>query len=264
MLKRIITAGLVLALTLSVAACGSDTTLAADQARMPASSADFKDEEYQDVVKSLQEVGFAHVETKALGDLISGWLNSPGSVKEVEINSVASFEQGEVFQRDVTIVVSYHSFPDDAEEPSESAPPHEEPSASPDAAEEVLTVENSPDLAAFLALTDNCSAANAEFATKYKDRTIAFDGNISAMQNHGSYKTRYDFLIAPGDYSETTITGPSFQFRDVDPTLDLNLTGSNGSDTIGVGDNLQITAQVDSFDSTPCQFILEPVSTEFR
>ena len=264
MFKRIITAGLVFALTLSVAACSSETPLTADQARMPASSADFEDEKYQDVVKALEHVGFANVETRALGDLISGWLNKPGSVKEVEINSVASFEQGEVFQRDVTIVVSYHSFPDDAEEPSESATPSEEPSASPEAAEEVLTVENSPDLAAFLALTDNCSAANTEFATKYKDRTIAFDGNISAMQNRGSYETRYDFLIAPGDYSETTIIGPSFQFRDVAPTIDLHLTGSNGSDTIGVGDNLHITARVDSFDSTPCQFLLEPISTEFR
>jgi hypothetical protein len=46
------------------------------------------------------------------------------------------------------------------------------------------------------------------------------------MNNHEGYTTRYDILITYGDYSETHSNGgPSFQFRDVNITSDLNLTG---------------------------------------
>ncbi|MBG6213736.1 hypothetical protein RCH23_001381 [Cryobacterium sp. CAN_C3] len=265
MIKRIIAAGLGVALMLSVAGCSREKPLTADQARMPASSDDFIDEDFQDVADSLTGAGFTNVETKAMGDLIAGWLSSPGEVEEVEIGGVASFDKASVFERGVSIVVSYHSFPeDDEDQPAESAAPSAEPSVSPSADAEIMTVENNADLAAFLAITDNCSDVNSDFAAKYEGRIIEFDGNISAMQHHGDYDTRYDFLLAPGDYSETKIVGPSFQFRDVNATYDLHLTGSNGKDTIGVGDQIRITAEVDFFDSLPCQFILEPVATAFR
>jgi len=127
----------------------------------------------------------------------------------------------------------------------------------------ILTVKNNKDLATLLAKSDDCSDMNIRFAAKYIGRTIEFDGNIGAMQNHGDYNTRYDILILAGDYSESSAIGPFFQFRDVN-TFDLHLTGSNVPDSVGTGDNLHIIARVGDFNSTQCHFFLEPVSTEVR
>ncbi|MCC3300677.1 DUF4839 domain-containing protein [Arthrobacter sp. zg-Y895] len=129
--------------------------------------------------------------------------------------------------------------------------------------ESVLTVENNADLAELL-ITDTCSSAVWDFATKYEGQTIAFDANIGAMQLHGGYTTRYDILISAGDFSETTSSGPLFQYRDVNTVSDLRYADDNRPDTIGVGDNVRITAQVVEYESVSCQFILKPVSTEFR
>lgn len=128
---------------------------------------------------------------------------------------------------------------------------------------EVLTVENSPDLAALLVEPDPCAANVGQFAASHRGSTIALDGNIGFMGNHGDADTRFDILIQPGDFSETSAIGPTFQFRDVG-IADLHLTGPNIPDQIRAGDNLKIVAKVGSFDSGNCLFQLDPVSVEFR
>ncbi|MGY1827006.1 DUF4839 domain-containing protein [Blastococcus sp. SYSU DS0541] len=147
--------------------------------------------------------------------------------------------------------------------PTTSAPTTPVPTTS--ATDETLTVENNADLAALLALTQPNAPAVSEFAAKYRGRTIEFDGNIAYLNPHGSYTTRYDLLILSGDYSsEAASPGPNFQFRDVNITNDLQLTGPNVPDTIGVGNNLHIVARVGDYNSTQELFLLEPVRTEVR
>ncbi|MGO4597744.1 DUF4839 domain-containing protein [Terrabacter sp. 2RAF25] len=133
------------------------------------------------------------------------------------------------------------------------------------ASEVPLTAKTSPEFKQLLRLTDQCSPSIAAFAEKYAGKPVAFDGSIVAMNNHGSHKTRYDILVNAGDFSATkAIPGPNFQFRDVNVTGDLNLSGPNVPDVIGVGDNLHVVAQVDTFESNSCLFLLEPVSTGMR
>lgn len=141
--------------------------------------------------------------------------------------------------------------------------PIAEPSPSEPAVEKMLTVKNNKDLAALLEGPDQGSAVE-EFAAEYEGKLIKFDGNISSMANHGEYKTRYDILISAGDFSETHSTGPNFQFRDVNTTSDLHLTGANIPDSIGVRDNLRLVARVGDFSPEKLLFYLEPISTQFR
>lgn len=151
--------------------------------------------------------------------------------------------------------------------PTKSAvAPSKSPSAKPTtpAKEQTLTVENNQDLVALLS-GPNQGPTIEDFAAKYKGRTIEFDGSIGAMAPHDGYKTRYDILISPGDYSETHSSGgPSFQLRDVNTTSDLHLTGDNIPDHIGVGDNIHIVAQVEEFEPDSLLFLLKPISTQFR
>jgi hypothetical protein len=125
MVRRAIAVGFVLAMMLSVTACsGTETAhLQANQVRMPASSGDLEGEMYTDVVSTLKTAGFTNIETNALGDLITGWLSKPDEVDEVEISGMTTFDKDEILQRDVKIVVNYHSFAADQEPSSDALDP---------------------------------------------------------------------------------------------------------------------------------------------
>lgn len=142
--------------------------------------------------------------------------------------------------------------------PTESSAP-----AEAEAGSAVLTPETNPELESIVALTDYCSPDIAAFAAAHRGETIAFPGHVGAMAAHGSAKTRYDFLIGAGDFSETSGAGPAFQFRDANTTNDLNWTGTT-PDSIGVGTNLSITATIVEYEQGSCLFPLDPVATAAR
>lgn len=149
----------------------------------------------------------------------------------------------------------------DPSEPAESAAP--EPSASDtDVAEPVIITASDPAFASILALTDYCSPEIAAFAAEHAGETVEFDASIGAMNNHDGATTRYDILVGAGDFSETSGVGPAFQFRDVNTTTDLNYSGSG--ETVGVGDNIHVVAEVVEYESSTCLFLLDPVETSSR
>lgn len=129
---------------------------------------------------------------------------------------------------------------------------------------EILTAKNNNDFAAILALGDYCDSRIGEFAAAYQDRTIQFNGVVTYLHHAGSYKTRYDILISPGNSAANAGVGPEFKFEDVNTTFDLHWTGSNIPDTVSVGTKLRITARVDHYNGTTCVFFLDPVSTAGR
>jgi hypothetical protein len=144
--------------------------------------------------------------------------------------------------------------------PATTASPTTEPTTTTaPAPQEVLTTANNPELAALL-VSDDCSDTVQQFAAKYLGRTIEFDGNIAAVANHGDYDTRYDILVHPGDFSETTASGPNFQYQNVG-IYDLHVTGT---DDLRQGDNVHVKAEVGQYDSNSCLFLLTPVSTAVR
>lgn len=110
MVRRVLAAGLALGLLLSISACSGHS---ANDISLPASSSDFADKNFQDVANDLHKVGFTSVETKPLGDLITGWVHKDGSVKEVAVDGDSGFSTDSSYPRNVKIVVSYHSFPQD-------------------------------------------------------------------------------------------------------------------------------------------------------
>jgi hypothetical protein len=148
--------------------------------------------------------------------------------------------------------------------PASSSPASSSSASSGSATAAPLTAKNRKDLAALLKVGDYCDPTVKTFATKYAGREIEFDGSISALNRHGSYKTRYDIGIAPGDKGANSSAGPFFQFQNVNTTTDLHLTGANLPDSLKVGDKLHVVAQVDAYNSANCLFYLTPVSTQIR
>jgi hypothetical protein len=269
---------------------------------IPASSSDFEGENYQDVVAKLENAGFTNIQTKLIDDLVFGWFTKDGEVEEVSVDGYTSFSTSSSFPEDVPIVVTYHTFPANEEEvaaetstpeptikaetstpeptikaePTESSTPKSTIEAKPtekaqsteetqpSAKEEIITLDNNEEFAAVLNAKDPGDQIIKDFARKYEGRTIEFDGNIAFMSLHGNFTTRYDILILPWDYSLTTMSGPNFQFKDVNIVFDLNLIGDNIPDYIGIGDNLHIVAKILDYNETQQLFFLDPISTEVR
>ena len=128
---------------------------------------------------------------------------------------------------------------------------------------ENLTVENCPDLAELLSLKDEFDPSIKIFMRTYIAKTIEFDGNIAALSNHDSDATSYDILIYAGDYSETSVSGPCFQFVDVNPR-DMGIDSLVLPDYISVGSNVHIIARVGFYDSDTGLFQLGPISVTER
>lgn len=127
-----------------------------------------------------------------------------------------------------------------------------------------ITPATDPAFAAILVEGDSCSDTIAQFADEHEGGTIEFDGSVGAINNHEGYATRYDILIAPGDYSDTSQSGPAFQLSDVNTTYDMHWTNDNTTSTVGVGDNLHLVATIETFDANSCLFKIKPVATSFR
>lgn len=234
--------------------------------RVPASAEEFEGENYKDVVTRFQMAGFTNISTEPIEDLITGWLVKDGEVEEVSINGKTSFGSSESFEPNATIIIRYHTFPTTNEETSanedvENEDDGTQESTNNQVTEEILTVDNCPELKEILLSSDYSQIE--EFANKYAGRIIEFDGYVADVMPYKDYKTRYKFLIYVGDSDETYSGGPSFQFVDVN-IYDLHLVGENIPDYIKYGTKLHIKARVMEFNYNTGLFRLDPVETSVR
>lgn len=263
-------------LAASLAACDG----ANKKINAPVESSEVSSSNYQDMVSQFKGAGFTNVSTKEIDDLILGWLTEDGQVEEVSIGGKTSFSTSDTFAADAPVVVSYHTFPKKdkgstestptPDQPSSSPAPQSpepsqapEPSPSPTASNENITVENNEEFRALIENLQPDDASIEQFVSKYKGRAIEFDGNIASMGPHNTYKTRFDFLVYPGDYSTTDAHGPSFIFEDCN-YYDLHLTGDNQPSSVSAGQNLHIVAKIIDFNSTQQLLHLEPIATSAR
>ena len=181
---------------------------------------------------------------------------------QVEIKEFSCLTKGEQEQKAAEEKAAEEKAEAEAKQKEEEEAKQKEEQAAKKAAEEaensvVLTVDNCDDLATLL--SSNSTDASA-FASKYKGRTIEFDGNIAYMSPSGSSKTRYRLAIAAGDYNPDSQKGPNMRFDDVNFS-NMHVTGA---DSVATGMNFRITAKVGSYNSTQDILNLTPVSMVAR
>ena len=230
-----------------------------DEAAMPRSASSYKFENYTDVQTELSEAGFTNISFEILYDIVIGWTEE-GEVDSVSVGGNTEFEQGDIFKKDVAIVITYHmpeednpNKPAESEEPNSTTEPATEPV-------ENLTVENCPDLAALLALRDPGDPSVSAFASKYSGQVIEFDGCVMNMQHHGDFNTRWDVLLGAGDYDENSALGPNFRLTDV-AFYEMNVSGG---DSVYAGLNVHVVAEVGGYNSSSQLFELEIISMTIR
>lgn len=125
-----------------------------------------------------------------------------------------------------------------------------------------ITIENSEEFAAVFATKNEFADIVKTFAKEHVGDLIEFDGHVADIAYHGSYKTRFDYLIFCGPYRESDFYGPMFQFSDVNYS-DLKLVGDNIPDSVPYGMNLHIIAKVVGYNEMSGLFALEPVAIEY-
>ena len=82
------------------------------EVKVSASSKELKGENYEDVIERLEDMGFYNIETEALEDLVVGWFDKENAVKEITIDGDSKFSEGDWFDEDADIKITYHSFSD--------------------------------------------------------------------------------------------------------------------------------------------------------
>ena len=78
---------------------------------VPASSSDYMNDSYQNVVNDLNEAGFMDVQTKAIDDINSNSEIKDGSVESVTIGEISEFQTGQKFSADDSVKIVYHNIP---------------------------------------------------------------------------------------------------------------------------------------------------------
>lgn len=230
-----------------------------DEAVMPRSASSYKYENYTNVQMELSEAGFNNISFEILYDIVFGWTEE-GEVDSVSVGGNAEFAQGDIFKKDVAIVITYHMpEEDDPNKPVESETPNSTTGSTTEPAEN-LTVENCPDLAALLSLRDPGDPSVLTFAIKYSGQVIEFDGCVMNMQHHGNFDTRWDVLLGAGDYDENRALGPNFRLTDVN-FYDMNVSGG---DSVYAGLNVHIVAEVGDYNSNSQLFELKIISMSIR
>ena len=242
-------------------ACGdSDHTY---EAKTPSGSSVMKGRDYESVVEEFEGNGFTNIKLEKIEDLITGWLTKDGEVEEVSVGGDFEYSSDKWVNADIEVVIRYHTFPEKEtevaeEKPEENINQEEETENNDENIEEVLTVDNCEEMANIL-LTNVGYEEYSNFASKYKGRTIEFDGRIDYVANFKDYDTRYDILVSAGDYDPDHQIGPTFKFENVG-FYEKNIDRL----CFEIGKNVRIVAKVENFNSETGLFFLNPVSVTGR
>ena len=260
--------------------------LGENQTKVTCTENNYLYKDHQEVYDELKSLGFTNIVEKPVYDIVWG-VTEEGSVAGVSINGSTEYRRGDVFDKNVEVIITYHMNEEDdpayieqqkkeaeeaaqaeedeeeQEETNNSETEVEEEETVEDTLPEILTVDNCEDLADLFSGPEDYDKA-ANFAGKYRNRTIEFNGSVYLIEHHGSAKTRYDIMVCAGDFDENSQIGPTFKFEDVN----ANDVGENFYVILDhkypVGTNVYIKAVVEEFNSETGIFFLDPVSMTER
>ena len=198
----------------------------------PASASSLYKKNYKDVVTQFEKSGFNNIEVQKLEDLITGWITKDGSVESVSIDGDTNYDSSNKYSKNSKILIVYHTFKsrnnntNNSTESSQSETAVASTEITEDStstsettvvSNEVINIQNNPEFAEIMSLKSDNDPKFDEFAKKYMDKTIEFDGNIIFFQKHPNRKTRFDVMFMGGDYidADTFNPGPTFRVQDV-------------------------------------------------
>lgn len=118
-----------------------------------------------------------------------------------------------------------------------------------------ITAENNKEFAHVLLNGYENTDETKEFVSKYKGFCIEFDCCVLALDNHGSYSTRYDVLLLSTANKEAPMLGLHCVI------IDENFSGMHveGTDSVKIGKYFHVIAEVEKYDGKEESIVIEPV-----
>lgn len=81
-----------------------------NQIQVPMSFDKYVGEDYQVVVRQLEDAGFENIKSQPIYDLVVGLVTKNGEVESVSIAGDKEFLEGDIFDKDSQVLVTYHAF----------------------------------------------------------------------------------------------------------------------------------------------------------
>lgn len=78
-----------------------------NEAMVPVSALNCKHENYENIEKAFKDAGFTNISMNILYDIVWG-LTDEGEVEQVSVNEKTDFRRGDIFLKEVPIVITYH------------------------------------------------------------------------------------------------------------------------------------------------------------
>lgn len=258
-MKRIICLILLLFMCFSLAACGNGDSHIGE-AKTPSGSSAMRGRDYQDVIKDFKESGFTNIRTEKIEDLITGWLTKDGEVEEVSVGGDVDYSPDKWLPADTEVVIKHHTFSSRTANDDSSKQDEQSTGKEPVKATEVLTIENSAELAALIHMDREKDVNSIQsFANNYEGSEIEIELLTAFVEPYKDYKTRFNYILYAVDGDNVMLSGPAFLFKDVN-YYDLHLTGSNKPETFNIGLHCRVCAEVGGYEDG--FVLLDPVSVE--
>ncbi|ABX81543.1 InlB B-repeat-containing protein [Acholeplasma laidlawii] len=103
---RIVTVLLLILSAFVLVGCEDSIELAEDEVKVRESATSLAGKNYEDVVEQLEVWGFTNIKTEAVYDIFWG-ITKEGTTKSVKIGGSETFKSGDIYKKDVSIVVTY-------------------------------------------------------------------------------------------------------------------------------------------------------------
>lgn len=88
----------------------SETPDHSNEIKIPTSAKNYKGENVDMTIRSLETLGFTNIESKPLYDLTTGWVSKENTIDTIYINGDSAFTSDTWFPCDAEVLIYYHAF----------------------------------------------------------------------------------------------------------------------------------------------------------
>lgn len=212
-----------------------------DKIAMICGSDDYVGQNYLDVQKELEELGFTNITVE--WSFTDDTTKQDEEVSSIRINGF-KFDKGDAFLPDEKIVIKYVWVEEVAEDSWE---------------DNSLVVDSS--IVSELIKCDKVQNESAiiAFVDEYLNQEIEIELLTAFVENNEDYNTRFNYLLYAVENEKVMMQGPAFMFKNVN-YYDLHLSGTNKPDSYEIGMHSSVRAEIEGYEDG--MILLDPIEIE--
>lgn len=222
--------------------------LAEDEVKIMGSMSSYKYRDYEVVEKELSDLGFTNIKTNPLYDIVFGWTDT-GEVGSVTIDGKDGYKRGDVFKKDVEIVISYHM-------PEEDDPNRKAESTEDSQDEETMSEDEKLYTSIYMEVVDHSLVDAKKYMTDM-EYTVELTHEVSKLDFTGELSIYSDAELNEQGWVVTGI----YDLDTTNKVINLYVNTTENIERISAEQNLQETLEK-NFDPAVAMSALEQYGKE--